>query len=374
MSRVLVAMSGGIDSTVSALLLKRQGYDVHGVIMKNWDYGEEGSNCSFEKDNRDVEWACHKIGIDFSVIDFTAQYWNYVFQPYITNLINGYTPNADVLCNKFIKFHFLLKQLSRFSADYLATGHYARTDSTRLYRGRDTKKDQSYFLSLTDPFVFSKVLFPVGNMLKSQVQQIGREAELLPILARKESMGLCFVGKRKKFDEFLSQYIPQNSGEIISLDGICLGRHLGHQFYTIGQRTRLCGQPKRMYVVTKDAINNRIYVVDNSNHPALFSNSFIVELPRWPIGNFPFLCSVKTRYLSGLTDCMLKRVGENSMQVQCLFESIRAVTPGQIAVFYSGDICLGGAAILSRDLQMCPSGREDTFISSKPNAQSIQLN
>ena len=374
MSRVLVAMSGGIDSTVSALLLKRQGFDVHGVIMKNWDHGEEGSNCSFEKDSRDVNWVCQKIGINYSVIDFTTQYWNYVFQPYLTSLNHGYTPNADVLCNKYIKFHFLLKELSRFSADYLATGHYARTDGIRLFRGRDTCKDQSYFISITDPLVFSKLIFPVGNMLKSHVQQLGREADLFPILARKESMGLCFVGKRNNFQQFLSQYIPYNPGEIISLEGAYVGKHIGYQFYTIGQRCRLHGQPKGMYVAAKDAVNNRIYVVDDSNHPTLFSNSFTVELPTWSIGKFPFLCSVKTRYLSGLTYCILKRVEENSVRVQCLFESIRAITPGQIAVFYLGNICLGGAAILSREIENCPSSITDTFINSEENVRSIHLN
>ena len=371
MKRVLMAMSGGVDSSVSALLLKRQGYEVHGVLMKNWDHGEEGSECSYERDYRDVDWVCHKIGIEYSVIDFTKEYWNFVFQPYLRSHNQGYTPNADVACNKCIKFNFLFKQLTVFSASYLATGHYARTDDgDRLIRGRDVIKDQSYFLALTDPLVFSKVLFPVGDMLKSEVQQIARDENLDPILARKESMGLCFVGKRRKFHQFLSQYIPYQVGNAFSLEDEYVGTHMGYQFYTIGQRARLQGQRKGTYVVAKDAKSNSIYVVDDYNHASLYSKRLRVEYASsLKIDKFPFLCCVQTRYSSIGSYCIVRMYGDGVLDVECVFDSIRAVTPGQIAVFYLGDVCLGGSVIVSRQLENCPTHVRDTFIDTEPDQE-----
>ena len=365
-----MAMSGGIDSSVSALLLKRQGYEVHGVLMKNWDHGEEGSECSYEKDFRDVDWVCHKIGIEYSVIDFTKEYWNLVFQPYLSSFNQGYTPNADVACNKYIKFHFLFKQLSVLSASYLATGHYARTDGARLIRGRDVTKDQSYFLALTDPLVFSKVIFPVGDMLKSEVQQIARDENLAPILARKESMGLCFVGKRRKFHRFLSQYIPYKAGSAFSLENEHVGTHMGYQFYTIGQRARLQGQRKGMYVVAKDAVSNSIYVVDDCNHESMYSKRLRVEYTsRLKIDRFPCLCCVQTRYGSIGSYCVVRMYGNGVLDVECVFDSVRAVAPGQIAAFYLGDVCLGGCVVIWRHIESCPSHVRDTFIETKPDQE-----
>ena len=355
--RVLLAMSGGIDSSVSALLLKQQGYDVHGVLMKNWDHNEEGSYCSFEKDNRDVDWMCRKLGIDYSIVNFTKQYWNKVFQPYLSDVNRGLNPNPDVLCNKHIKFNLLLKQLPNFEADLLATGHYALTDGNRLKRGKDKTKDQSYFIALTDPLVYSRVLFPVGNMLKNEVQLLAREAGLFPILARKESMGLCFVGKRRTFHRFLSQYIPYNPGKAVSVDGKLMGEHIGQQFYTIGQRARISGKPNALFVVVKDPVNNVIRVSDNTMD--LYSSEFIIERPEWHLElSYPLLCSVQVKYRGHPYFCIVKERNASSLRVEIVGDSIRAVAPGQFAVFYLQDLCLGGARILSNDLDLTSDIRD----------------
>jgi len=355
-TRVVVGMSGGVDSSVAALLLKQQGYDVVGIFMKNWDDTDEFGHCTAEEDFEDVKRVCRHIGIPYYTVNFEEEYRDKVFAYFLDEYRKGRTPNPDVMCNREIKFgHFLEKALA-LGADCIATGHYARVekrgDAWVLLRGVDPNKDQTYFLNQLNQYQLSKTLFPLGHLTKPQVRQIAREAGL-PTANKKDSTGICFIGE-KDFRAFLSQYLPAQPGDIRTLDGELKGRHQGLMYYTLGQRQGLgiggggTGEP--WFVADKNLAQNTLYVVQGGNHPALFSHGLLAVDVNWiggraPAGGSePFSCTAKFRY----------RQADQAVTVnvlpggQCLVrfaQPQKAVTPGQAVVFYDGDVCLGGGTI-----------------------------
>ncbi|HOB08771.1 MAG: tRNA 2-thiouridine(34) synthase MnmA [Limnochordia bacterium] len=359
-TRVVVGMSGGVDSSVAALLLKQQGYDVIGVFMKNWDETDESGNCTADLDYQDVRRVCDQIGIPYYTVNFEEEYWERVFTYFLDEYSRGRTPNPDVMCNKEIKFKAFLQRAMELEADCLATGHYAQIRCLagdggereyQLLRGKDPNKDQTYFLYTLGQEQLSKTLFPVGNLTKQQVRQIAAEHRL-PTAAKKDSTGICFIGERK-FKAFLQNYLPARPGPMVDIDrGLTVGEHDGLMYYTIGQRKGLgiggAGAP--WFVVGKDVEANILYVAQGPDHPALFSNGLIAKDPHWVKGVPPagsavdgFACAAKFRYRQA--DQEVKVFLEEG-QCRVLFaRPQRAITPGQSVVFYQGDICLGGATI-----------------------------
>ncbi|PDO09256.1 MAG: tRNA 2-thiouridine(34) synthase MnmA [Candidatus Reconcilbacillus cellulovorans] len=353
-TRIVVGMSGGVDSSVAALLLKQQGYDVVGMFMKNWDDEDEFGRCTAEEDADDVRRVCGQLGIPFYAVNFEREYAEKVFARFLDEYRKGRTPNPDVLCNREIKFGDFLQKALDLGADRIATGHYARVDRApdgtyRLLRSADPQKDQTYFLMMLDQSQLSRAMFPVGHLTKPEVRRIAREANLATA-DKKDSTGICFIGERK-FKEFLSRYLPAQPGDIVDLSGRVLGRHDGLMYYTIGQRHGLgiggggTGEP--WFVAGKDLKKNLLYVVQGDRHPALYADGLIASDVNWIAGAPPaetFRCTVKCRYRQPDRPATVRITGPAGCEVR-FDEPQRAVTPGQAVVFYDGDVCLGGGII-----------------------------
>lgn len=352
---VAVGMSGGVDSSVSAFLLKQAGYKVVGLFMRNWD--DDESSCSFKEDADDVAKVCDTIGIPYYGLNFTQEYKERVFSDFIKELQCGRTPNPDVLCNREIKFKLLLEQALKLGADALATGHYAQNieeDNKRFLRkGFDLGKDQTYFLYTLNQKILKRTLFPVGHLPKIEVRNIAKAAKLATA-DKKDSTGICFIGKRN-FKDFLQRYIPFQNGEFQTLDGHVVGEHRGVAYYTIGQRKGigiggmkdLDGSP--WFVVKKDVQKNIVYVAQGFNHPALFHTALAATDASWILGEmplFPYACTAKIRYRQEDQACVIESCKDGVLFVR-FQEPQRAITPEQSIVFYQGNTCLGGAIIQS---------------------------
>ncbi len=352
LKHIVVGISGGVDSSVAALLLKQAGHRVTGVFMKNWE-GDDDEFCPAAQDLADAERVCEQLGIPLQLVNFSNEYWERVFSYFLEEYRAGRTPNPDILCNKEIKFKAFLAYAKQLGADQIATGHYARRSAsdvnTQLLKGLDASKDQSYFLHALRGDVFSQALFPVGELEKTKVRELAASCGL-QTHNKKDSTGICFIGERK-FKQFLNDYLPAQPGEITTPEGKVIGRHDGLMFHTIGQRQGLqIGGVKGLselpwYVAEKDLVNNRLIVVQGDQHPLLFKKILITQAPHW-INEMPVLPArlhAKIRYRQQDQVCSVEAV-ENGLQVT--FETPqRAVTPGQSIVFYEGERCLGGAVI-----------------------------
>lgn len=346
---VVVGMSGGVDSSVSALLLKEEGYDVIGLFMKNWEEKDDRGVCKASLEYEDVLKVCDKIGIPCYTVEFAKEYQENVFKHFLEGYKKGYTPNPDILCNREIKFHHFLKKALSYGADYLATGHYVQNflidGKYHLAKGKDPGKDQSYFLYTLKEEILQKVLFPIGKLHKSEVRAIAKKHGLATH-DKKDSTGICFIGKRA-FKPFLSEYLKSKPGPFMTLEGKKLGVHDGISFYTIGQRKGLGigGEGDAWYVVGKDIESNIIFVAQGKEHPALFADYLYAEDISWINGSpsFPIECTAKVRYRQEDRPCIIYK--EKDMLKVVFQEPQRAVTIGQSVVFYNKDICLGGAII-----------------------------
>lgn len=350
---VVVGMSGGVDSSVAALLLKEQGYNVIGIFMKNWDEKDEEGNCTSDSDYEDARRVCDQIEIPCYTVNFVKEYWDRVFTYFLDEYRRGRTPNPDVMCNKEIKFKAFLDYAVKVGADYLATGHYARVDyfnsQYRMLKGIDKNKDQTYFLCALGQHQLSRTMFPVGHLSKGEVRKIAMDAGL-KTAEKKDSTGICFIGERN-FKEFLSKYLPAQPGDIISLTGEVVGRHDGLMYYTLGQRKGLgiggrgTGEP--WFVVEKDLKNNILYVVQGEDSPELYTYGLVGVNLNWVSGNPPaeeFKCTAKFRYRQ--PDQGVRVILKDENQCQVIFDKPqRAVTEGQAVVFYDGEVCLGGGII-----------------------------
>jgi tRNA-specific 2-thiouridylase len=356
--KVMLGISGGVDSSVAALLLQQAGYAVEGLFMQNWEEDDRNGPCTADADRKDAVAVCGRLGIPFHARNFAAEYWDGVFEHFLAEYRAGRTPNPDVLCNREIKFKTFLDEARALGAEKIATGHYARVDCLagryRLLRAVDAGKDQTYFLHALGQDQLAATLFPVGEIEKSQVREMARVAAL-PTHAKKDSTGICFIGERD-FRQFLTQYIPARPGEMRSPEGGLIGEHQGVMYYTLGQRNGLGiggrqnagGEP--WYVVGKDVARNVLYVAQGGENEWLQSRRLTAETANWVAGAPPaqeFRCTAKTRYRQHDQVCMVS-VHNDRLEVR-FDEPQRAVTPGQSVVFYAGDECLGGAVIAATD-------------------------
>ena len=355
-TRVVVGMSGGVDSSVTALLLKEKGYEVIGIFMKNWDDTDEFGYCTATEDYKDVQAVAQQIGIPYYSVNFEKDYWDKVFQYFLDEYKKGRTPNPDVMCNKEIKFKAFLDYAMDLGADYVATGHYAQVEQdengiTHMLRGVDNNKDQTYFLNQLSQDQISKVLFPLGGMEKSQVREIA-EAAGLATAKKKDSTGICFIGE-KNFTEFLSTYLPASPGNMITLDGKKIGEHSGLMYYTIGQRKGLGiggggESDEPWFVVGKDLQTNTLFVGQGYHHEQLYAESLYatdIHFTTDEKKSSPFSCTAKFRYRQKDT-AVTVYLNEDQSEAKVIFdEPVRAVTPGQAVVFYNGMECLGGGTI-----------------------------
>lgn len=349
--RVVVGMSGGVDSSVAALLLKEQGYDVVGVFMKNWEEEDENGACTAEEDWRDVRDVCDLIGIPYYSVNFAKEYWDRVFSYFLKEYQAGRTPNPDVLCNREIKFRAFLDFAMKLGAGKMATGHFVRSDAEgHLLRGVDPNKDQSYFLYMVHDAQLRRSLFPVGGLTKAQVREIAAEKGL-PVSAKKDSTGVCFIGERN-FKKFLSEFLPATPGDMVAPDGTVIGQHDGLMYYTLGQRRGLGiggrGDGRSWFVIGKDMENNRLLIAQGEDHPMLYSSKCLAEDVTW-VGEVPakegelFRCTAKYRYRQADQPVEVYQEGD-TLHVRSLVPQ-RAVTPGQSVVLYDGDRCLGGGIV-----------------------------
>jgi tRNA-specific 2-thiouridylase len=354
---VIVALSGGVDSAVAALLLAQQGYAVECLHMTNWD--DRDGYCTAAEDLQDARRICDLLGLNLHRVNFAAEYRQAVFDEFLRESEAGRTPNPDVLCNREIKFGVLRRYASRLGADYLATGHYARLERAAggplLFKARDTRKDQSYFLHAVHRRDLEGVLFPLGDRLKPEVRALAAEAGL-PVSEKRDSTGICFIGERP-FAEFLSGHIEGRPGPIVTVTGETIGTHRGLPFYTLGQRRGLgiggrsgCGEAP-WYVAAKDQARNRLVVVQGEGHPALRQDWLLARDMHW-LGEPPaawhrgdsLVCSAKSRYRQPDQPCTVRQTADGAVEV-CFATPQWAITPGQYAVLYDGDRCLGGARI-----------------------------
>ena len=345
--KIAVALSGGVDSSVSAYLLKKAGHDVFGLFMKNWEEKDASGHCHAEKDYEDVIKVCESLDIPYYGINFAEEYWNQVFTHFLEEIKQGYTPNPDILCNREIKFNVLYRKALALGADALATGHYSQTEDHRLLKGKDPGKDQSYFLYTLKSDILANVQFPIGHMLKSDVRKLAHDANI-PVFDKKDSTGICFIGKRN-FKEFLENYIPKKAGHFETLDGTVIGSHEGAVYYTIGQRKGMGigGPGDAWFVAGKDIERNVVTVVQGSEHPALFSHELFATDISWihePPSSFPYACKAKIRYRQVEQPCVIESCKDGRMHVT-FPQPMRAITPRQSIVFYDGETCLGGALI-----------------------------
>lgn len=350
--KIVVGMSGGVDSSVAALLLKEEGHEVIGLFMKNWEEADAEGICLSAREFKDVEEVCTRIGIPYYSVNFVKEYQDHVFSQFLADCRQGLTPNPDILCNREIKFKLFLNKARELGADFLATGHYCRTDShegfSRLLKGIDPEKDQSYFLHAIDPSALARTLFPIGHLHKKEVREIARKAAL-PTSEKKDSTGICFIGERN-FKPFLSQYLGFTPGPLITLDGTIVGQHDGIAYHTIGQRRGigLGGEGEAWYVVGKDLSRNAVIVERGEQHPALYSRELLARELTW-IGDPPELpkrLAAKIRYRQKDAPCALLLQEGDTLLVR-FDEPQRAITPGQSVVFYEGEVCLGGGVIQS---------------------------
>jgi len=352
---VMVAMSGGVDSAVSALLLQDQGKSIAGMFMKNWEEDDRFGACAAAEDAADAQAVADAIGISLHRRNFASEYWDYVFEEFLAEYRAGRTPNPDILCNREIKFKTFLEHAVALGAEYIATGHYVRTDCKdgihRLLRGLDSNKDQSYFLYTIGQEQLARTLFPVGELLKPDVRSLAEQAAL-PVHDKKDSTGICFIGERN-FREFLSEYIPPCPGEIRTIDETVIAEHAGLMYYTLGQRQGLgIGglrgfSDEAWYVLHKDQENNVLYAGQGHDHPWLFSRTLRANQLSWVSGAAPLAGSkltAKVRYRQADQDCIVREIDENDLVLE--FEQAqRAVTAGQSVVLYDGENCLGGGII-----------------------------
>lgn len=354
MKTVVVGMSGGVDSSVAAYLLKKQGYNVIGIFMHNWEE-EMGGHCCAEDDYEDVKRVCSKLDIPYYTVNYSKEYYERVFRLFLEEYEKGRTPNPDVLCNREIKFGPFLDYAMKMGADYIATGHYAGVEEKEglyyLVKASDEDKDQTYFLNQLDQKQLSRTLFPLEKLLKSEVRQIAGKLGL-STAAKKDSTGICFIGERK-FRDFLSNFIPAKKGDILTSDGRKVGEHEGVMYYTLGQRKGLGiggvkeGGTGRWFVYDKDVKNNILYVEQGSEE-RLYSRGLVCEdvnwIPKAPEKN-QFECRAKVRYRQPEQKCLVKISG-GKVFVEFV-EKQRAITSGQYAVFYDGKYCIGGGCIES---------------------------
>ncbi len=353
--RVVVGMSGGVDSSVAALLMKRAGHEVIGVFMKNWEEKDADGVCTSERDWADVRAVCDHLDIPYYSVNFAAQYRERVFSHFLDEYKKGRTPNPDVLCNREIKFSVFLDFAQKLGAQKLVTGHFANIDCSdgeyRLLRAKDENKDQTYFLYMLNQRALAASLFPVGGLTKGDIRQIAREAGI-PVSEKKDSTGVCFIGERN-FKQFLSGFLPAQPGDMVTTDGKVVGRHDGLMYYTLGQRRGLGigggGNGQRWFVVRKDLKNNVLVVHQGEDEALLYTREAVGGDLTWlaehpPVGEGTILdCQVRLRHRQPLQDCRLTlRDGRAHMAFPV---AQRAVTPGQSAVFYQGQVCLGGAII-----------------------------
>lgn len=347
--KVILGMSGGVDSSVSAILLKEAGYDVTAVFMRNW--AEDDGMCTAREDYIDVVSVCSQLDIKYFTVNFEKEYRDRVFSYFLSEYKKGRTPNPDVMCNTEIKFKAFLDYALDFDADYIAMGHYARTKNvngkTYLLKGADPNKDQSYFLSRVRSDALAKTLFPVGDLTKDEVRHIAKKYNLSNA-SKKDSTGICFIGERD-FNEFLDQFLFTKPGKIVDEKGNVIGEHSGLMHYTIGQRRGIgiggVGSGEPFFVADKDLKNNLLIVAQGINNPALYKDEFEVEDIFWitEIPSLPIDLSVKIRYRASDEDATLEN--NNGKYVVKLKKSLKGVTPGQVCVFYQGDVCLGSGII-----------------------------
>ncbi len=354
-AKVIVGMSGGVDSSVAALLLKEHGHDVRAIFMQNWDDDDE--QCTARQDYRDARAVCDRLGIELETVNFQREYWDRVFAHFLAEYSAGRTPNPDILCNKEIKFKAFLDHAKQQGCDFIATGHYARRsdfdsdDSVKLIRAADENKDQSYFLYTLGQRELASTIFPVGSLTKPVVRKIANEAGF-HVFSKKDSTGICFIGERK-FRAFLSEYLPATPGDIIGDCGTMLGTHQGLMYYTLGQRQGLgiggnsSFDEAPWYVIEKDVVNNRLVVGQNHDHPTLLRTGLDVHNVDWCNAASDPANTAKTakvRYRQVDQAVHVKLSAGNCLQVT-FDKPVRAATPGQSIVFYANDECLGGGVI-----------------------------
>jgi len=352
---VVVALSGGVDSAVSALLLKREGRPLAAMFMKNWEEDDRHGACSAEADAADAQGVADALGIRLHRRNFSAEYWDHVFEDFLAEYRAGRTPNPDILCNREIKFKTFLEHASDLGAEFIATGHYVRTDCLegrhRLLKGRDPGKDQSYFLYTIGQAQLARTLFPVGELLKPEVRRLAAEAGL-PVHDKKDSTGICFIGERN-FREFLAEYITPAPGLVRTAEGTVIGEHAGLAFYTLGQRQGLGiggvrGFPEEpWYVLHKDNDENVLYVGQGHDHAWLRSGTLLASRLSWVSGEAPAAgrrLRAKVRYRQADQACTVRECGGDWLVLD-FDEPQRAVTPGQSVVLYDGEECLGGGVI-----------------------------
>ena len=353
MKKVVIGMSGGVDSSVAAIVLQKQGYEVVGLFMRNWDSLADGELngpttksgiCPQEEDYNDAKAVCDKLGIPLYRKDFVKEYWDYVFTYFLDELKKGRTPNPDIMCNKYIKFDMFAKEAKKLGADYIATGHYARIENNKLLRGVDSNKDQTYFLSQVSKEQFNNVLFPIGDMQKSEVRKIAEEYDLITA-KKKDSTGICFIGERN-FKNFLKNYLPNQPGDVVNIEtGETIGKHIGLMNYTIGQRKGLNigGTKDKMFVVGKDLEKNILYICLGEDNDYLVSTSCIVNEINYLGDEKINKCTAKFRYRSHDVEVELEWKDDEILVKYP--QGVKSVTPGQACVFYNGEECLGGGII-----------------------------